>query len=198
MTARFEIELKDAGKIERYMAKVWKQRFNKALEAAARKSRPVLWARQADAPPASDSPRSRPNANDTGAMAKSWEVITDPGSLSVMIYNQRPYAGYVEEGVPATATRIGRLGQQLIESWLLRKGIIIYRGMRQLSSAEAAKTIVFAMHMRDPWRLKPREIAKRAAPRVQQIFEAELIRARDKLIEEAKNYSKTAISRGAL
>lgn len=191
MTARVSIDLKDAGKIEKVLVRDLKRSMNKALIVAANRAKPILWARQADAPPASLSPRSRGNANDTGTMAKAWSIITSPGDMSIMIYNPMNYAGPVETGVAASSTKIGKLGEQLIEGWLLRKGIQIpYKSGRVMSSHRAAKTIVYAMNRRKGKRLLRRSIAARARPQIKALFDRVINEARKKLIEDAASKAK--------
>lgn len=101
----------------------------------------------------------------------------DPGDLTIMIFNKTQHAGYAEEGVPATSRKIGPLGRDLIESWMLRKGIVIndQKTGLALSSKKAAKLLVFAINKRaGQWRFHPRTMVKRSGERIQEIFDREI------------------------
>ena len=177
MTIRINIHMNDVGKIERRVAKIWKAEMAKAMRKAASMCKPILMANTANAPPASDSPRSTIGAVDQGGIIKNWEFLMDHGSLTVMIFNKTEHSGYAEEGVPANARKIGPLGQDLIESWMLRKGIVIsdQKSGIPLSSKKAAKLLVFAINRREgQWRFKPRTMVKRSGERIQEIFDREI------------------------
>jgi len=177
MTIRINVHMNDVGKIERRIARIWRGEMAKAMQRAARMCKPVLVANTANAPPASDSPRSTRGAVDQGNIIKNWEFLMDPGSLTVMIFNKAEHAGYAEAGVPANARKIGPLGRDLIESWMLRKGIVVNdkRTGFALSSKRAARLLVFAINKRDKqWRFNPRTMVQRSGERIQEIFDREI------------------------
>ncbi len=178
MTIRINVHMNDVGKIERRIAKIWKGEMAKAMRRAATMCKPVLIANTLNAPPAyPDSPRSTRGAVDQGNIIKNWEFLMDPGSLTVMIFNKAEHAGYAEAGVPANARKIGPLGRDLIESWMLRKGIVINdkKTGLALSSKKAAKLLVFAINRRDKqWRFHPRTMVQRSGYRIQEIFDREI------------------------
>lgn len=178
MTIRINIHMNDVGKIERRIAKIWKVDMAKAMQKAAKMCIPVLVANTENAPPAyPDSTRSTRGAVDQGKILKNWEILMDPGSLTVMIFNKTEHAGYAEAGVPANARKIGPLGQDLIESWMLRKGIVVndQKTGLALTSKKAAKLLVFAINRRaGQWRFHPRTMVQRSGYRVQEIFDREI------------------------
>lgn len=199
MTIRINVDMRDAGKIERRLAQMWRGEMSKAMRKAASMCKPVLIARTVDAPPAyPESPRSRPGAIDQGKIIKNWEFLFDPGSLSVMIFNKTDHAGYAEAGVPANSRKIGPLGRDLIESWMMRKGIIItdQKTGIALSSKKAAKLLVFSINRRDKqWRFHPRTMVLRSIPRIQEIFNREIAAQRQRMIEKAAMEVATRRSR---
>lgn len=169
--------MNDVGKIERRVAKIWKAEMAKAMRKAASMAKPVLIANTLNAPPASDSTLSTRGAVDQGKIIKNWEFLMDPGSLTIMIFNKAEHAGPVEAGVPTNARKIGPLGQDLIESWMLRKGIVIndQKSGMPISSKKAAKMLVFAINRRaGQWRFNPRTMVQRSGERIQEIFDREI------------------------
>lgn len=191
--------MRDAGKIEKRLAQMWRGEMTKAMRKAASMCKQVLIARTADAPPAyPDSPRSKPGAIDQGKIITNWEFLMDPGSLTVMVFNKTDHAGYAEAGVPANARKIGPLGRDLIESWMLRKGIVIndQKTGLALSSKRAAKLLVFSINRRNKqWRFHPRTMVLRSIPRIQEIFNREIAAQRQRMIEKAAMEVATRRSR---
>lgn len=199
MTIRINVDMRDAGKIEKRLAQMWRGEMSKAMRKAASMCKPVLIARTVDAPPAyPDSPNSRPGAIDQGHIIKNWEFLFDPGSLKVMIFNKTDHAGYAEAGVTTGSRKIGPLGRDLIESWIIRKGIVITDKTTStaLSSERAAKLIVFAINRREgKWRFHPRTMVLRSIPRIQEIFNREIAAQRKRMIEKAAMEVATRRSR---
>jgi len=199
VTIRINIHMNDAGKIEKRLAQMWKGEMTKAMRKAATMCKPVLQANTLNAPPAyPDSPRSTKGAVDQGNIIKNWEFLIDPGSLTLMIFNKTDHAGYAEAGVPANARKIGPLGRDLIESWMLRKGIVIndQRTGMALSSKRAAKLLVFSINRRNKkWRFHPRTMVQRSGYRIQEIFDREIAAQRRRMIEKAAKEVATRRSR---
>jgi hypothetical protein len=199
MTIRINVDMRDAGRIEKRLAQMWRGEMTKAMRKAASMCKPVLIARTADAPPAyPESPRSRPGAIDQGKIINNWEFLFDPGSLKVMIFNKTDHAGYAEVGVPANARKIGPLGRDMIESWMLRKGIVINDKDTSLplSSKKAAKLLVFSINRRNQkWRFHPRTMVLRSVPRIMEIFNREIAAQRERMIEKAAREVATRRSR---
>ncbi len=199
MTIRINVHMNDVGKIEKRLAQMWRGEMTKAMRRAANMSKLVLIGNTLNAPPAyPDSTRSTKGAVDQGGIIKIWEFLMDPGSLTIMIFNKTPHAGYAEAGVPANARKIGPLGRDLIESWMLRKGIVINdkKTGLALSSKKAAKLLVFAINRRDKqWRFHPRTMVQRSGMRIQEIFDREIAAQRQRMIEKAAMEVATRRSR---
>ena len=189
------------GEFEKQLGKALRPALEKAMKLAARQSLPVLIARTLDAPPASDSPRSKVGAYATGKMAQGWVVDYASGkkggawSLEASIYNKELYMPFQNDGVkalgaamkPARTIRVmkktkNRMAlQQMIELWIIQRGIVSIYGD---SVPKLAQRIIRAMYRRKPWTLKPRTIIERARARTRQIFD---LRVRDAFLKAAEN-----------
>lgn len=193
MTIRINIDLANAGRIERKMAQIWRQEMGKAMRKAASMCKPVLIARTVDAPPAAPPPSAygQPGAIDTRKIIDNWEFLFTPGDCEVMIFNRAEHAGYAEDGVKSSMGKIGgSVAVGLFESWLIRKGIQITerRGSQTvvMPNARAARFLIFKINQRSgEWRFQPRKFVGRAAARIQEIFNREIVAQRDRMIAKA-------------
>jgi len=170
-----------AGRAEQQLGRGLRQVLVSAMRTAARQAKPVLIARTLDAPPASESRNSPPGAYATGKLAKSWEIdaeisrTTASGwELGATVYNTQLYAPFQNNGVRANQTLMGLMALQMIELWIVQRGI---QSMFNESLPRLAKRIVFAMNRRETWRLRPRTIIERAQMRVREIFAAQIKQA---------------------
>lgn len=167
-----------AGRAEQALGRQLRPAIVASMRTAARLAKPVLIARTLDAPPASDSPRSRPGAYATGTLAKSWEIdpeISRTGAngweLTATVFNRQLYAPYQNNGVRANTALMGVMAIQMIERWIMDRGIV---SMFDEPLPRLARRIVFAMNRRENWRLRPRKIIERAQARVREIFVAQI------------------------
>lgn len=189
------------GEYEKQLGKSLRTVLEKALKTAARQSIPVLIARTLDAPPASDSPRSKIGAYASGKMAQGWVVDYAYGkkggswSLEATIYNKELYMPFQNDGVkalgaamrPRRTVRVMKKAknrmalQQMIELWIIQRGIVSIYGE---SVPKLATRIIRAMYRRKPWTLKPRTMIERASARTRQIFD---LRVRDAFLKAAED-----------
>ena len=182
MTIRINIDLANAGRIERRLAATWRQAMGRAMRKAASMAKPVLIARTVDAPPAAPPPSAygRPGAIDTRKIIDNWEFLFTPGDCEVMIFNRAEHAGYAEDGVKSSMGKIGGpVAVGLFESWLVRKGIQINerRGNQTvvMPNARAARFLIFKINQRSgEWRFQPRKIVARSAVRIRELFDREI------------------------
>jgi hypothetical protein len=191
VTIRVTVPLKDVGKIERKMAQIWRQEMGKAMRKAASMCKPVLIARTVDAPPAKPGAVAPQGAIDQRKIIDNWEFIFTSGDLDLMIFNKADHAGYADAGVLRSVGKIGGpVARDLIASWMLRKGIQIAekRGnaTKVMPSARAARFLIFKINQRKThWRFTPRAFVKRAAPRIKEIFNREILAQRNRMVEKA-------------
>lgn len=193
MTIRVNIDLAHAGKIERKLAKIWRQEMGKAMRKAASMCKPVLIARTVDAPPAAPPPSTygQPGAIDTRKIIDSWEFLFTPGDCEVMIFNRAEHAGYAEDGVKSSMGKIGGpVAVGLFESWLVRKGIQINerRGNQTvvMPNARAARFLIFKINQRSgEWRFQPRKIVARSAMRIRELFNREIRLQHERVVAAA-------------
>lgn len=163
-----------AGRAEQALGRALRPSIVASMRTAARLSRPVLIARTLDAPPASDSPRSKVGAYASGELARSWEIDPEISrsrgagwELIATVFNRQLYAPYQNNGVRANTPRMGLLAIQMIERWIMLRGIV---SLFNEPLPRLARRIVAAMNGRDTWRIKPRTIIERAQSRVREIF----------------------------
>lgn len=186
MTTRVKVPLRNMGTIEKAMAKGLKNSIEKAMKTAARQCIPVLSARVADAPPASDSPHSKPGAIAFGTFLAGWEIDWNADDLSVAVYNKAVHAGWVEKGVRASKAKLGKTAVGNIEKWLIKKGIQFNdRNGKPLSSRRMAWVIVASINQRKGWRFNPRKVGIRARDRIAEIFKARMREALVRATAEA-------------
>lgn len=165
---------KSLGAAEKALGKrLIKVSVNKALEKAARQCQAVLAARTWDAPPAKPGGTVK-GAHASGALVKAWEIIPDRPSMSIAILNKKIYSPYVELGVLARERKIymDTLTVDLFEKWIKDRAIVPRRlGM---SSRKFARMIIWSINKRVGVRFNPRNITKRATPRIREIFRARI------------------------
>lgn len=165
---------KSLGAAEKALGKrLIKVSVNKALEKAARQCQAVLAARTWDAPPAKPGGTVK-GAHASGALVKAWEIIPDRPSMSIAILNKKIYSPYVELGVLARERKISMdtLTVDLFEKWIKDRAIVPRRlGM---SSRKFARMIIWSINKRVGVRFNPRNITKRATPRIREIFRARI------------------------
>lgn len=180
MSLRVDLNLTNAGvakslgAAEKALGKrLIKVSVNKALEKAARQCQAVLAARTWDAPPAKPGGTVK-GAHASGALVKAWEIIPDRPSMSIAILNKKIYSPYVELGVLARERKIpmDTLTVDLFEKWIKDRAIVPRRlGM---SSRKFARMIIWSINKRVGVRFNPRNITKRATPRIREIFRARI------------------------
>lgn len=180
MSLRVDLNLTNAGvakslgAAEKALGKrLIKVSVNKALEKAARQCQAVLAARTWDAPPAKPGGTVK-GAHASGALVKAWEIIPDRPSMSIAILNKKIYSPYVELGVLARESKIfmDTLTVDLFEKWIKDRAIVPRRlGM---SSRKFARMIIWSINKRVGVRFNPRNITKRATPRIREIFRARI------------------------
>lgn len=180
MSLRVDLNLTNAGvakslgAAEKALGKrLIKVSVNKALEKAARQCQAVLAARTWDAPPAKPGGTVK-GAHASGALVKAWEIIPDRPSMSIAILNKKIYSPYVELGVLARERKISMdtLTVDLFEKWIKDRAIVPRRlGM---SSRKFARMIIWSINKRVGVRFNPRNITKRATPRIREIFRARI------------------------
>lgn len=180
MSLRVDLNLTNAGvakslgAAEKALGKrLIKVSVNKALEKAARQCQAVLAARTWDAPPAKPG-GSVKGAHASGALVKAWEIIPDRPSMSIAILNKKIYSPYVELGVLARERKIpmDTLTVGLFEKWIKDRAIVPRRlGM---TSRKFARMIIWSINKRTGVRFEPRNITKRATPRIREIFRARI------------------------
>lgn len=193
MTIRINIDLADAGRIERRLAATWRQAMGRAMRKAASMAKPVLIARTVDAPPAAPPPSAygQPGAIDTRKIIDNWEFLFTPGDCEVMIFNRADHAGYAEDGVKSSMGKIGGpVAVGLFESWLVRKGIQINerRGNQTvvMPNARAARFLIFKINQRSgEWRFQPRKIVARSAMRIRELFNREIRLQHERVVAAA-------------
>lgn len=193
MTIRINIDLADAGRIERRLAATWRQAMGRAMRKAASMAKPVLIARTVDAPPAAPPPSAygQPGAIDTRKIIDNWEFLFTPGDCEVMIFNRAEHAGYAEDGVKSSMGKIGGpVAVGLFESWLVRKGIQINerRGNQTvvMPNARAARFLIFKINQRSgEWRFQPRKIVARSAMRIRELFNREIRLQHERVVAAA-------------
>lgn len=193
MTIRINIDLADAGRIERRLAATWRQAMGRAMRKAASMAKPVLIARTVDAPPAAPPPSAygQPGAIDTRRIIDNWEFLFTPGDCEVMIFNRAEHAGYAEDGVKSSMGKIGGpVAVGLFESWLVRKGIQINerRGNQTvvMPNARAARFLIFKINQRSgEWRFQPRKIVARSAARIRELFNREIRLQHERVVAAA-------------
>jgi len=181
MSLRVDLNLTNAGvakslgAAEKALGKrLIKVSVNKALEKAARQCQAVLAARTWDAPPAKPGGTVK-GAHASGALVKAWEILPDRPSMSISIINKKIYSPYVEQGVPASKPKIyakKKLTLDLFAKWIKDRAIVPRRlGM---SSRKFARMIIWSINKRVGVRFNPRNITKRATPRIREIFRARI------------------------
>lgn len=193
MTIRINVDLADAGEIERRLAATWRQAMGRAMRKAASMAKPVLIARTVDAPPAAPPPSAygQPGAIDTRKIIDNWEFLFTPGDCEVMIFNRADHAGYAEDGVKSSMGKIGGpVAVGLFESWLVRKGIQINerRGNQTvvMPNARAARFLIFKINQRSgEWRFQPRKIVARDAARIRELFNREIRLQHERVVAAA-------------
>lgn len=186
MTTRVKVPLRNMGMFEKAMAKGLRNSIEKAMKTAARQCIPVLSARVADAPPASDSPHSKPGAIAFGTFLAGWEVDWNAQNLTVDVYNKAVHAGWVDKGVRASKAKLGKTAVGNIEKWLIKKGIQFNdRNGKPLSSRRMAWIIVASINSRKGWRFKARKVGMRARDRIAEIFKARMREALTRATVEA-------------
>lgn len=193
MTIRINVDLADAGRIERRLAATWRQAMGRAVRKAASMAKPVLIARTVDAPPAAPPPSAygQPGAIDTRKIIDNWEFLFTPGDCEVMIFNRAEHAGYAEDGVKSSMGKIGGpVAVGLFESWLVRKGIQINerRGNQTvvMPNARAARFLIFKINQRaGEWRFQPRKIVARSAVRIRGLFDREIRLQHERVVAAA-------------
>lgn len=185
MSYKRETKLKDLGKIEKVLAKNLSTAMIKAMRLAGTQSIPVLRARTLDAPPASAN--GKVGANDTGKLLKGWEIDFSQKEATVTVYNTQLHAAPAEEGVKASSGKIGAVGRDQIQGWMMRKGIKISNpnGNGFLSDKAAARFLTIAINRRKHMRFLKRKIVARAMNRIKGIFMARIMEARLRLAEQA-------------
>lgn len=200
MTIRINVDLANAGRIERRLAATWRQAMGRAMRKAASMAKPVLIARTVDAPPAAPppSPCGHPGAIDTREIIDNWEFLFTPGDCEVMVFNRSEHAGYNEDGVKSSMGKIrGPVAVGLFESWLVRKGIQIpeRRGARTviMPNARAARFLIFKINRRSgEWRFQPRKIVARSAGRIKELFDREIRLQHTRVVEAAAANAATS------
>lgn len=167
-----------AGRAEQALGRQLRPAIVASMRTAARLAKPVLIARTLDAPPASDSPRSKPGAYASGELARSWEIDPEISHtrgtgwvLTATVYNTQLYAAFQNDGVKANMPKMGLLAMQMIERWIVQRGIV---SLFNEPLPRLAKRIVGAMNGRDTWRIKPRTMIERAQGRVREIFTTQI------------------------
>jgi hypothetical protein len=167
-----------AGRAEQALGRQLRPAIVASMRTAARLAKPVLIARTLDAPPASDSPRSKPGAYASGELARSWEIDPEISHtrgagwvLTATVYNTQLYAAFQNDGVKANMPKMGLLAMQMIERWIVQRGIV---SLFNEPLPRLAKRIVGAMNGRDTWRIKPRKMIERAQSRVREIFTTQI------------------------
>jgi len=186
VSTRVKVPLKNMGMIEKAMARGLKNSIERAMKTAARQCIPVLSARVADAPPASDSPHSKPGAIAFGTFLAGWEIDWSADDLSIAVYNKAVHAGWVDKGVRASKAKLGKTAVGNIEKWLIKKGIQFNdRNGKPLSSRRMAWIIVASINYRKDWRFKPRRVGLRARDRIAEIFKARMREALARATAEA-------------
>ncbi len=69
-------------------------------------------------------PNTDPQPVDRGVYRAAWRVRQTPGKLEVVVTNDSPHAGFIEEGVKAGRVKISRKMIDALTEWVLRKGIV--------------------------------------------------------------------------
>lgn len=193
MAYKVEVPWRKLGYAEKRMGKELKKQLAKAMKTAARQCVPVLVARTMDAPPASDSARSKAGAYAYGRLVKGWNIDASEKDLLTTIYNTEDYAQFVEEGVKAKPR--GAAGKLLGAIKRLRGGrssstksvgsvltnlelwVNVKLGLSGPPARRMAKRIWFAMRRRSGMMLKPRRIVRRATERIREIHQKRLAEA---------------------
>jgi hypothetical protein len=174
------------GQIEAALSAKMREAIRKGMNTAARQSIPVLSARVWDAPPASNSPHSKGPAYASGAFLAGWEVGHQMNPISAWVFNKTAYAGFVDNGVKASTTKMGALAAKNLAIWVRQKGIkFTDKNGRVLSDRQMAWLILRAMNKRRGWRLRPRKVGMRAVPRIKQIFRDRIREAMERAAREA-------------
>lgn len=176
---------KSLGAAEKALGKrLIKVSVNKALEKAARQSQAVLAARTWDAPPAKPGGTVK-GAHASGALVRAWEIIPDRPSMSIAILNKKIYSPYVELGVLAKERKIpmDALAIDLFQKWIKDRAIVPRKlGM---TPRKFARMIIWSINKRVGVRFNPRNITKRATPRIREIFRARISEEMTRAIMQA-------------